>query len=253
MTTGFVAPKLPLGEPIPGGAELADILPKVELVEEDNQNLESDWHCHCMSLLLESIRFHFRQRDDYYAGGDMFIYFSEQQARDRDFRGPDFFYVDGVPREPLRRFWVVWQEGGRYPNVIIELLSPTTAVGDRTTKKDVYEKTFRTPEYYCYDPATERLEGWRLTNRRYQPIPAGEDGRLWSEELGLWVGRWRGAYQQRDAVWLRFFHPSGEPVLTGFEFEHQRAETERRRAEAAEQELARLRAQLPRQKPDQPG
>ena len=246
MSSGFLIPKPPPQCLPPTEAELADILPRVELVEEDNQNLESDWHCHCMNLLLESIRFHFRQRDDYYAGGDMFIYYSEQQARTHDFRGPAFFYVDGVPREPLRRFWVVWQENGRYPNVIIELLSPTTAVTDRTTRRNVYEKIFRTPEYYCYDPATERLEGWRLTNRHYQALPPGPDGRLWSEELDLWVGRWRGVYQQREAAWLRFFHADGNPVPTGFEFEH-------RRAEAAEQELARLRAQLAAQKPEQPG
>jgi Uma2 family endonuclease len=43
---------------------------------------------------------------------------------------------------------VVWEEGGRYPEVIFEFLSPSTRQADRTVKKELYEQVFRTPEYY---------------------------------------------------------------------------------------------------------
>jgi hypothetical protein len=167
-----------------------------------------------------------------------------------------------VPLHPLRRYWVTWLEGGHYPNTIIELLSPSTAEEDRTTKKEICEQTFRTPEYFLYDPVTKKLEGYRLgANRRYEPIQPNERGWLWSVELGLWVGTWEGEYLRHEDTWLRFYDAEGRlvPVLAETmtqqaasereraETERQRAEAERQRAEAAEAALQRLKAWLSQQ------
>jgi Uma2 family endonuclease len=196
--------------------------------------LESYWHVLQIGLLIELLAHYFRDRNDYFAGGNMFIYFSEEQARNRDYRGPDFFFVDGVNRFPMRRYWAVWQEGGRYPDVIIELLSPTTAQGDRTTKKALYERTFKTHEYFCYDPDSQQLQGWRLSGRgRYRAIKPDKRGWMWVEELKLWLGTWKGTYRGYEEVWLRFYDSEGHPVPT-------EAET----AIAAESEIARLKARL---------
>jgi Putative restriction endonuclease len=126
-------------------------------------------------------------------GGNTFIYFSEEQARNRDFRGPAIFFVDGVKGEPMRPYWAVRLEGWRYPDVIIELLSLRTATADRTTKKDIYEQVFHTAEYYCYDPITQQLEGWQLHCGRYQPLTPNSQGWLWCDRLQLWLGTWSGA------------------------------------------------------------
>jgi Uma2 family endonuclease len=221
-------------------AEIEQSIRSVELVEEDDQNMESDWHRLAMTLLIEVIVYFLRDRNDFYVGGNMFIYFNKEMAGKRDFRGPDFFFVRGVSREPLRRYWMTWDEGGRYPDVIIELLSPKTANDDLTTKKDIYEQVFRTHEYYCYDPQTHGLQGWRLIDHRYEPLTLDGSGRLWSEELGLSLGTWEGKFQERQATWLRFYDAEGKAVATF-------AEAERQRAEAAEAELARLKAQLAQQ------
>jgi Uma2 family endonuclease len=232
--------------------------PRVKLIESDGEPLESDWHVRAIQLLIDVVSYHLRGRDDFYCGGNMFIYYSEKQARNRDYRGPDFFFVQGVPRLPMRPYWAVWDEEGRYPDVIIELLSATTAKVDRTTKKDIYEKTFHTHEYYCYDPDAQRLEGWRLINHRYEPIAPNDQGWLWCEELGLWLGPWEGKFQDNPATWLRFYDAAGklgptfaegaqdeaEAERQRAEAERQRAEAERQRAEAAEAELAQLRAAL---------
>jgi Uma2 family endonuclease len=185
----------------------------------------------------------------------MFLYFNQDQLRDRDFRGPDFFYVAGVDRTRPRQWWATWQEGGRYPDVIVELLSDTTAEADRTTKKDIYERTFHTREYFLFDPRTNELEGWRLNSRqRYRPIRPNEQGRLWSEELQLWLGPWAGTFQGTQDTWLRFFGPDGGLVPTEKEAEKQRADTEKQRADDAEAEVERLRKELDalRQTPPQP-
>lgn len=226
---------------MPLGIQTEVRLPDIPLVETDGVPLESHWHVLQIGLLIELLAFHFRDRTDYYAGGNMFIYFSEEQARNKDYRGPDFFYVDGVNRFPLRPSWVVWQEGGRYPDVIIELLSRTTAKEDVTTKKTLYERTFKTYEYICYDPETERLVGWRLGKRgRYRGIRPDERGWIWIEELELWLGTWKGVYQGYEAVWLRFYDAQGRLVPTQAEA----AESAETRAQAAEAELARLKERL---------
>src|SRR5262249_22873764 len=134
--------------------------PNVKLVESDGVPLESFWHQVQIILLADVVNLRYDDRQDFFAGGNMFIYFNVEQARNRDFRGPDFFFVKGVKRQLVRKWWAVWDEGGRYPDLIIELLSESTAQEDRTTKKAIYEKTFRTPEYYCFDPDRKRLEGW---------------------------------------------------------------------------------------------
>ena len=219
-------------------------VPQVELLEEDGEPLESDWHRITMNVLIDSIHYRLADRTDFYVGGNMFIYFSEEQARNRDFRGPDFFFVWGASHEPLRRYWVVWLEGGKYPNVIIELTSPKTTKEDHTTKKQVYEQVFRTPEYYCYDPFRELLEGWRLDNGHYQSIEPDPRGWLWCRQLQLWLGTWQGQWAGHQATWLRFYDSEGQLVLLPAEAQRQRAEAERQRAEVAEAELARLRAQL---------
>jgi Uma2 family endonuclease len=184
-----------------------------------------------IGFLTDVLALYFRERSDYYAGGNMFLYYSEEQVRNRDYRGPDFFYVDGVNRLPMRRYWAVWQEGGRYPDFIVELLSPTTEDEDRTTKRRLYERTFKTHEYVCYEPTTQRLEAWRLGERgRYRTVAPDERGWIWIEELALWLGTWKGPYRGYEDVWLRFYDGDGRVVPTA--------------AEAAEAEVARLKSRL---------
>jgi Uma2 family endonuclease len=252
-------------------ADLARIRPPddSQLVESDGENIDSPWHRAAIGLLIESLAHHWRDRDDFFVGGNMFVYFDAEQVRGRNFRGPDFFVVRDVPRERPRRWWAVWSEGGRYPDLVIELLSPSTAAEDRTTKRAIYEQVWRTPEYFLHDPDTGQTEGWRLPGRNghYEPIAPSDRGWFWSNVLQLWIGTWDGPFAEviEPARWPRFYTPTGQLVLTAAEdnqaraeAEHQRAEAERQRADAerqradaerqradaAEAELVRLRALL---------
>ncbi|HEV3204326.1 MAG TPA: Uma2 family endonuclease [Gemmataceae bacterium] len=224
------------------GPELdLDLLEKLPLIDTDGQNVDSPWHRAAIGLLIESVLFYFRARTDFFVGGNMFIYFNLEQARNLDYRGPDFFFVKNTTLYPERRFWAVWLEGGRYPDVIIELLSPTTAQEDRTTKKDLYEQRFRTYEYFLFDPDTKKLEGWRLGKaHRYQPIEPNEQGWLWSEELELWLGIWEGEYLRTHSTWLRFFDSKGNLVLN-------KEEAASHQVEELKEELARLKALMAQQ------
>jgi Uma2 family endonuclease len=149
-----------------------------DLPETDGAPLESEWHRKAINLLSEILWFWLRDLPNWYCGGNMFIYFSAEQVRNRDYRGPDFFFVKGMERDRERRYWAVWEEGHRFPNVIIELASPTTLREDRTTQKRIYERIFHTPDYFIYNPDTQELEGWRLGPAgRYRKLRPNRQGR----------------------------------------------------------------------------
>lgn len=238
-------------------------IPDIELPYDDGEPLESHWHRLQINLLGEVLEQYWQARNDFFAGGNMFVYYSLTQARNRDDKGPDFFVVQGVDRYRPRRSWILWEEGGRYPDVIVELLSPTTAAADLGKKKDLYEQVFKTFEYFCVDPDGATLQGWRLLGTRYEPIAPNAQGRLWSEKLQLWLGFQAGSFQGTKDNWVRFFDPAGKRLPTSGDMaqaEHGRAEAERSRAqtalaqaeaersraEAALEENTRLRAELER-------
>lgn len=49
---------------------------------------------------METLRSWWADRQGFYVGGNMFVYFSLQQVRNKDFRGPDVFVALGVPFNP---------------------------------------------------------------------------------------------------------------------------------------------------------
>src|SRR5258708_30748054 len=101
----------------------------------------------------------------------MFVYYNLEQTRSLDYRGPDFFLVNHVSIKSDRPYWAIWDEGGRYPDLIIELMSPKTKHVDLTTKFEIYEQIFATREYVAYDPETHEIKAWRKDqNGTFNPI-----------------------------------------------------------------------------------
>ncbi|MFM6764368.1 MAG: Uma2 family endonuclease, partial [Dolichospermum sp.] len=117
----------------------------------DEPPVETELHLEQIMILIKSLKWLWKERNDFYAVGNLSIYYSPNQKKSKDVRGPDFFVVLGTERK-TRKSWVVWEENGKYPNLIVEILSPTTAKTDRETKKELYQDIFRTPEYFWFDP-----------------------------------------------------------------------------------------------------
>ncbi|MFN9315472.1 MAG: Uma2 family endonuclease, partial [Microcystis sp.] len=161
-----------------------DILPEVTCpptdLWSDEPPLESDLHLQQITILIGCLERLWQERTNYYASGNLTIYYNEEQLKKRDFCGPDFFVVLDKEKRP-RKSGVVWGEGGKYPNVIVEILSDSTANIDRNKKKILYQNTFRTPNYFWFDPESLELQGFRLIAGQYQAIAANENGYLWSE------------------------------------------------------------------------
>jgi len=244
-----------------------------DVVVEDGEPVEKTIHLLSMMLFWEVARIRLAQLgEDFYVGANQFVYYSKDQAREvaeeegqivlfdqglrpkaprrKAFRGPDAFVVKGVPAGD-RDAWISWEEDDRLPDLVLELLSPSTAQADYGEKKRLYQDVFKSAEYFLYEPRAERPDGFRLLDHTYQRIPRGPEGRLWSGQLQAEVGVWHGVYQDTEDRWLRLFYPDGRLVLTGEERQRQakeaaeqRAEQERQAKEAVELENARLRALL---------
>ncbi|BAU07669.1 hypothetical protein CEN41_18810 [Fischerella thermalis CCMEE 5330] len=206
------------------------ILPPSDLYS-DEPPLESELHLEQIMLLLKCLKWLWRDRTDFYAAGNLTIYYSLNKSKSEDFRGPDFFVVLDTERK-TRKSWVVWEEDGKYPNVILEILSESTANIDKEFKKKLYQDTFRTPDYFWFDPYTLEFAGFHLVDGNYQPLEASNQGHLWSQQLGLYLGIHQGL--------LRFFTPEGQLVPTPEE----EAESERQQKELALSRAERLAAKL---------
>jgi Uma2 family endonuclease len=153
----------------------------------DEPPLETDLHRRQIDLLIRLLEHWWRDRNNFYISGNLTVYYSAAQTKKKDFRGPDVFVVlDAEKRD--RRSWTIWEEGGSYPNLVIELLSTSTATVDRTTKKDLYQNVWRLPEYYWFDPESLEFEGFRLINGVYEAIVPNATGHLPSVELDLALG-----------------------------------------------------------------
>ena len=185
---------------------------------------------------------------------------------------PDLYVALGVPPDVDREDYRLWEDPA--PDVVVEMLSRTTAKRDVGLKRHTYER-LGIREYWLFDPKgfelSTPLVGYRLRDGRYRRIDADAAGRLRSEALGLDL-------HVRDGE-LRFRDPAtGEDLRTLDEAEDRAAaeahradaethradaeahradaeahradaaererEAEKRRADAAERELTRLRLRL---------
>jgi Uma2 family endonuclease len=167
--------------------QLADLMPDATQLESNEPEMETSLHYWQLLILVTSLEYLWRDREDFFIGANLTVYFSRQQLCRRDFRGPDFFLVQPTEKKP-RKSWVVWEEDGQYPNLIIELLSDSTAEVDRTLKKALYADRFHTQEYFWFAPETLEFAGFRLGSHGYEPIPTSSEGYRWSTELQLFLG-----------------------------------------------------------------
>jgi Uma2 family endonuclease len=200
------------------------------LVCDDGEPMDTARHRQQMTVLIESLESAWSHRTDFYVGGDMFLYFSETQVRKNDFRGPDVFVVLDTNRRE-RRAWVVWEEDGKTPDVIIELLSESTEKVDRGDKFRLYGRSLKVGEYFLFDPFTGVLEGYELDPLRggYAPKKPDQHGRLYCAQLGLFLAKAKGTLWAVEADWLRWMDAEGR--LLPMPQEHADAETQRANAE----------------------
>ena len=224
-----------------------------------------------ISLLKWNIDVLFRNREDVFVAGDNFIYPVEGNPKIR--LAPDVYVAFGRPKGD-RPSYKVWQEGNIFPQVIVEVLSPSNRPSEMIGKLEFYER-HGAQEYYVLEPmGAMYLEGWRRAGDKLEVIPQddivdfvspllgihfitrdglvsvyGPDGKLWTTPLGMIVeantllekaeGR---ADEAEEQAQLALDRAIGAERIA--EVERRKAEAERRKAEAERQKALKLAAKL---------
>ncbi|WP_293342624.1 Uma2 family endonuclease [Microcoleus sp. CAWBG58] len=186
---------------------------------------ESDITRDYMTYGVEALKSYFETRSDVYVSANSFVYYEE--GNKSAVVAPDVYVVVGV-RKRQRDNYKIWKEAGIAPQFVLEITSETTQDVDQETKPEIYQSLGVT-EYFQYDPSGDYLnpilQGVRLVNNQYEPIPvnniAFDTLWLYSEVLGLELHLVSGE--------LRFKNPqTGEFLKT-----YQQSEQERLAAEQA--------------------
>jgi Uma2 family endonuclease len=141
-------------------------------------------------------------------------------------------------------------EFGKPPEIVIEIVSNTKG-GEDERKRTLYA-SLQIAYYVIYDPqlllSDDPLCIYELNDGVYE---ARSDYRL--PEIGLALTLWRGSYEDKEDIWLRWLDNTGNMIPTGAERATQaemRVEFVRRRAARAiiQAEQERQRAEQERQR-----
>lgn len=201
---------------------------------------ESDEHRDAMVRIIELLKNHF-EGQQVYVSGDLLLYY--EQGNPKKFVVPDAFIAKGL-KQKRRRIYRLWVEGV-VPQLVIETTSRKTKKKDTVDKPELYAK-LGIHEYFLHDPTGDYLDpplqGYRLTESKYERIVADAHGSLYSEELKLDL-------RIEDSE-LNLYHPETHQRLLSNQ-EKVVVESNARQMEAearlqAEAEVAKLRAELAR-------
>jgi hypothetical protein len=148
--------------------------------------------------------------------------------------------------EKKNRSYFIW-EFGKPPEVVIEIVSNKEG-NELGSKYRAYER-MRVSYYVVFDPLRQLggpvLQIYQLRGTSYVPLME-----TWLEQVGLGLTLWRGVFEGKEDVWLRWCDRDGNLLPTGTEraerAESQLQETqalleqERRRAELLAEQLRAL-------------
>ena len=153
---------------------------KVDYPSSDGQPMaESDYQRTPLTYAVDRLRQHFRNRDDVYVSGNLFIYY--EAGNPEAAVAPDVFVVLGATSadRPSYRLW----EEPKGPDFVLEITSRKTHREDQGSKRELY-RSLGVQEYWQYDPTSDYLEpplqGLELIAGEYQRLPGRElaDGTL---------------------------------------------------------------------------
>ena len=140
--------------------------------------IQYDW----IALLKWNLETLFDARPDVFVAGDNFVYPVEGNPKIR--LAPDVYVAFGRPKGD-RSSYRVWQEGNIFPQVIIEVLSPSNRPAEMQAKREFYER-HGAEEYYVLEPHGEMfLEGWRRSADKLELIPQDDIVDFVSPLLGI--------------------------------------------------------------------
>ena len=214
--------------------------PDIDYPESDGQPMaETDFQREVMTYAIEALKIRFREREDVYVSGDLFIYYEEGNRAASV--APDVFVVFGIPNH-MRRTYLLWQEG-KVPDFVMEVTSDSAREDDQGRKRDLYAR-LGIPEYWQYDPTGDYLEpplqGFTLSDGRYgEALALDRVGAVWSVYSPI-----LGLNLRLDEGVLRFHDPETDAYLLTHLEENRARQVEAQARLEMEARLAELEARL---------
>ncbi len=189
---------------------------------------ETDLHIHWMFRIRDILKWRYREHHTYVAC-NLLVYY--QEGMPKKFLVPDVFVVkDSDPG--FRRTYKLWEEG-QSPDCIFEVTSLGTRREDETVKPNKYA-AMGVGEYFLYDPSSEYLspplQGHRLVDGEYVRIEPDNQGRLFSQQLDLYLQLDERELVLHDAT-------TGQRQLTHAEAADLAAEAKQHEVEAKQREV----------------
>jgi len=227
--------------------------------------LEQKSHFRTLACLYSSLQALFSQRSDVYIAAQTPLHYDEAQPTNHKL--PDLMVLKGVQNSQERDTIKLWEEGV-IPAIVIEITSHATWLEDLVNKSALYLR-LGVKEYIIFDPYNEflkeGLQGLRLANGEYVPIPLDAAGVLASEVLGAnlvrqgpllrlvnletealipWGAELTGAHGDNSAQVVHETQQQVAAEAQRAQKETERAARETKRAQALEAENAHLRVLL---------
>ena len=224
--------------------------------ENDGQPMsENTEHYRWIVTIKENLEILYAAMSDVFVAGDLLWYPVEKEdklSKDNISAAPDVMVVFGA-NKGKRGSYLQWEEGNIAPQVVFEIRSPSNSKKEMDDKFRFYQQ-YGVKEYYLYDPHTFELDGWQRKGNKLEPILMMND----------WVSPLLRIRFVMTTDGLEIYRPDGRKFLSSVELERERArvelerdeerkakEQERQRADRAENQLGRLRAQLSNLSPEQ--
>ncbi|HVS00765.1 MAG TPA: Uma2 family endonuclease [Thermoanaerobaculia bacterium] len=185
---------------------------------------ETTHHRKVMSATIDVLERRYADEPNVWVGGNLFLCY--EKGNPRAVLAPDVIVVHGVKKLD-RDNYLLWEEG-RPPSLVIEVTSRSTRREDLRDKRARYEE-LGIEEYVFFDPYEEYLrpplQGLRLQDGKYQPIPLQPDGSLLSRTTGVLMRREGNRLRLIDAA-------TGELLLWSEEISAKAKQEAKGRAEA---------------------
>ena len=195
----------------------AEELPSSDETPVDNQ-LQNDIPNLLLSLLAEL----WADRDDWYFGVDMAVYYNPDEPA----IVPDGFLALGVKHDTGERgrlSYVLWGEQNIMPLLALEVVSEK--YNREYEDKLADYQTLGILYYVIYNPLSgrrgrfknrQRLEVYRLISGTYELLPL-ENNQVWLPEIVLAIGYEQGEHIAWVREWLYWYDASGDRYLTAAE------------------------------------
>jgi Uma2 family endonuclease len=165
----------------------------------------------------------FREDPAVFVAGDNLIY--PVKGKPAICTAPDVYVAFGRPKG-YRGSYKVWDEGGTFPQVIFEVLSPGNTAREMALKRTFYRQ-YGAEEYYVIDPDTGAVDAAVRQKKKFADV----------DDITSFVSPRLGIRFDTTGSELAVLGPTGERFLSFVELgelaihERQRAATEKRRAD----------------------